>query len=68
MLFAQPPGAGQSVTVGSALLLVLSGLSFARTMKAEGVTRASLGGKAPLVYVDDAGGFLVVWNDAANLR
>jgi hypothetical protein len=45
----------------------LPGLTFARTMKAEGVTRAHLGAKEPLVYVDDAGGFLVVWDAAARL-
>lgn len=32
-LFSQPPGAAQSVTFGSALLLVISGLSCARTMQ-----------------------------------
>jgi len=32
-LFAQPPGASQSVTFGSVLLLVISGLSCARTMQ-----------------------------------
>jgi hypothetical protein len=46
----------------------LAGLTFARTMKAEGVTRTRLGNKDPLVYVDDAGGFLVVWDDAAGFR
>lgn len=32
-LFAQPPNASQTVSVGSALLLVLSGLSLARTIQ-----------------------------------
>jgi membrane protein len=32
-LFAQPPGAAQSITAGSALLLVLSGLGLARTVQ-----------------------------------
>ena len=32
-LFSQPPGAVQSVTIGSVLLLVISGLSCARTMQ-----------------------------------
>jgi membrane protein len=32
-LFAQPPGVSQSVSLGSALLLVLSGLSLARTIQ-----------------------------------
>src|SRR3954451_20907514 len=32
-LFDQPAGAAQSVTVGSALLLIISGLSCARTMQ-----------------------------------
>jgi len=33
ILFVQPPGAEQTITVGSVLLLVVSGLSFARTMQ-----------------------------------
>ena len=32
-LFAQPPDAAQTITIGGALLLVLSGLSVARTMQ-----------------------------------
>jgi membrane protein len=33
VLFVQPPDAVQSITLGSALLLVVSGLSFARTLQ-----------------------------------
>jgi membrane protein len=32
-LFSQPPGAAQTVTIGSVLLLIISGLSCARTMQ-----------------------------------
>lgn len=33
ILFAQPPGAAQTITVGSVVLLVISGLSLARTLQ-----------------------------------
>lgn len=36
-------------------------VSFAKKMKPEGVTGGTIGGKPVLLFVDDAGGFQVVW-------
>lgn len=41
-------------------------LSFSKKMKAEGLTMATLGGKRAIVFVDDGGGYAVVWLDAVN--
>jgi membrane protein len=60
VLFVQPPNAAQSITVGSALLLVVSGLSFARTLQRTYETawrlpprglRGSMGGVAALALL-----------------
>jgi membrane protein len=59
-LFAQPPGSTQNITVGSAVLLVISGLSLARTIQrtyesawqlpARGL-RGAFGGVAALILL-----------------
>jgi hypothetical protein len=36
---------------------------FAKKMKPEGIARGTIGGKSALVFVDDNGGFQVVWAD-----
>jgi membrane protein len=60
VLFVQPPNAAQTITVGSALLLVVSGLSFARTLQRTYETawqlpprglRGSMGGIAALALL-----------------
>jgi hypothetical protein len=39
-------------------------VAFAKKMKPEGLTVGSVGGKPALVFVDDGGGFQVVWLDS----
>lgn len=36
-------------------------VAFAKRVKAEGLTRGTVGGRGAFVFVDDAGGFKVVW-------
>jgi hypothetical protein len=38
-------------------------ISFAKHMKPEGVTAGTVGGKPALLFVDDGGGYQVVWSD-----
>jgi hypothetical protein len=38
-------------------------VAFAKKMKPEGVTRATIGGRKALIIVDDSGGFQVIWAD-----
>jgi hypothetical protein len=42
--------------------------SFAKKMKPEGITHGTIGGKSVLVIVDDAGGFMIVWDNPAQLN
>jgi hypothetical protein len=36
-------------------------------MKAEGVAPGTIGGRGAVVFVDDGGGYQVVWDDDARL-
>ncbi|HTG16348.1 MAG TPA: hypothetical protein VK747_13955, partial [Blastocatellia bacterium] len=38
-------------------------ISFAKKMKPEGVTTGTVGGRKALLFVDDGGGFSVLWSD-----
>jgi hypothetical protein len=44
-----------------------SGVRFAKQMKPEGVTRGTIAGRDAVVFVDDAGGYAVVWADDPRL-
>jgi hypothetical protein len=41
---------------------------FHRKMKVEGVTHGWIGGRGAVVFVDDAGGYQVVWDDDPRLK
>jgi hypothetical protein len=40
---------------------------FQKRMKVEGVTHATIGGRGAIVFVDDAGGYQVLWDDDPRL-
>jgi hypothetical protein len=41
---------------------------FHKRMKVEGVTHASIGGRGAIVFVDDSGGYQVLWDDDPRLK
>jgi hypothetical protein len=41
---------------------------FHKRMKVEGVTHASVGGRGAMVFVDDGGGYQVLWDDDPRLK
>jgi len=41
---------------------------FHKTMKVEGVTDARIGGRGAIVFVDDGGGYQVIWDDDPRLE
>jgi hypothetical protein len=41
---------------------------FHKRMKVEGVTHASVGGRGAIVFVDDGGGYQVLWDDDPRLK
>lgn len=41
---------------------------FHKRMKVEGVTHASVGGRGAILFVDDAGGYQVLWDDDPRLK
>jgi Protein of unknown function (DUF3616) len=41
---------------------------FHKRMKVEGVTHASIGGRGAMVFVDDGGGYQVLWDDDPRLQ
>jgi hypothetical protein len=41
---------------------------FHKRMKVEGVTHAKVGGRGAMVFVDDAGGYQVLWDDDPRLK
>ena len=41
---------------------------FHKKMKVEGVTHATVGGRGAIVFVDDAGGYQVLWDDDPRLK
>jgi hypothetical protein len=43
------------------------GVRFHKRMKVEGVTRGTVGGRSAVVFVDDAGGFQVLWGEDERL-
>jgi hypothetical protein len=43
------------------------GVRFHKRMKVEGVTHATIGGRGATVFVDDAGGYQVLWDDDPRL-
>jgi hypothetical protein len=42
-------------------------LAFDGEMRAEGVTHGTIGGRGAIVFVDDAGGYNILWDDDARL-
>jgi hypothetical protein len=42
-------------------------ISFAKKMKPEGITTGTVGGRKALLFVDDGGGFSVLWSDGTAL-
>jgi hypothetical protein len=44
-----------------------SNVNFHRKMKVEGVTSGTINGRNALVFVDDAGGYQVLWEDDPRL-
>ena len=43
-------------------------VTFARKMKPEGVTYGTVGGRGVILFVDDGGGYQLLWNDDPRLR
>ena len=43
-------------------------LSFHRKMKPEGITHGTINGRGVLVFVDDAGGYQIIWDDDPRLQ
>lgn len=43
------------------------GMRFQKRMKVEGVTHGSVGGRGVVVFVDDAGGYQILWDDDPRL-
>ena len=41
---------------------------FHRRMKVEGVTRGTVGGRNAVIFVDDGGGYQLLWADDARLE
>jgi hypothetical protein len=41
---------------------------FDKKMKVEGVTHGTIGGRGAIVFVDDAGGYQVLWDDDPRLK
>jgi hypothetical protein len=48
-------------------LLYYESVRFHRKMKVEGVTRGTVGGRSAVVFVDDGGGYQLLWADDARL-
>jgi hypothetical protein len=45
----------------------VEGVRFHKRMKVEGVTHATVGGRGATVFVDDAGGYQILWDDDPRL-
>ena len=43
------------------------GVRFHKRMKVEGVTHGTVGGRGAIVFVDDAGGYQLLWDDDPRL-
>jgi hypothetical protein len=41
---------------------------FHKRMRVEGVTHSSIGGRGAIVFVDDCGGYQVLWDDDPRLK
>jgi hypothetical protein len=41
---------------------------FHKRMKVEGVTDAMVGGRGAIIFVDDGGGYQVLWDDDLRLK
>lgn len=46
----------------------VEGIRFHKRMKVEGVTHGTVGGRGAIVFVDDAGGYQLLWDDDARLK
>jgi hypothetical protein len=44
------------------------GVRFSRRMRVEGVTYGTIGGRGAIVFVDDLGGYQVLWSDESRLH